>query len=249
MPNLTASIPEPNRSTESMLDTLLALKANVELLTGQKGPKVSGYVAVSSAELQAELAKLRVELASGGFLKALQNLADLNNVATARTNLGLGSSATKSEIQLLHVQDEKSAATDGGTFTSGAWRTRDLNTVTANQITGASLASNQLTLPAGTYFAQWAAQGYSVNRHHTRLYNITDAASIAPGMGAYAPTPANDDLSVSDGCAYFVLSGTKVLELQHICQSTSVANVGFGFAMNLGQANVYARLTIWKLPT
>ena len=42
----------------------------------------------------------------------------------------------------LHIQDQKPQGTYGGTFTAGAWRTRDLNTVLTNTITGASLAAN-----------------------------------------------------------------------------------------------------------
>ena len=55
------------------------------------------------------------------------------------------------ENAFLHVRDEKAANTPGGTFTASAWQKRDLNTVKTNQISGASLASNQITLPAGTY--------------------------------------------------------------------------------------------------
>src|SRR5690242_14620433 len=47
----------------------------------------------------------------------------------------------------------------GGTFTSGAWRTRTLNEELRNTL-GASLASNQITLPAGSYYAEWWAVGY-----------------------------------------------------------------------------------------
>ena len=41
--------------------------------------------------------------------------------------------------KLLHIQDQKTAAVDGGTFTSGARRTRDLNTEITNEISGSGL--------------------------------------------------------------------------------------------------------------
>lgn len=47
--------------------------------------------------------------------------------------------------------------THGGTFTAGAWRTRDLNTVLTNTISGASLSNNQITLPAGKYYVEASA--------------------------------------------------------------------------------------------
>ncbi len=156
--------------------------------------------------------------------------------------------AVTGSLKVLHVQDEKAAATAGGTFTSGAWRTRDLNTVTVNQITGASLASNKVTLPAGTYFAQWAAPAYFVDRHQSKLYNVTDAADIAIGAGAYSATALADaEITESQGSGYFVLAGVKDIELRHRCQTTDATN-GFGFGMNLGVVEVYGRLTILKLP-
>ena len=57
------------------------------------------------------------------------------------------------ESQLLHVRDEKASGTDGGTSANGIVD-RDLNTVKVNEITGASLSSNQITLPSGTYYVE-----------------------------------------------------------------------------------------------
>lgn len=52
-------------------------------------------------------------------------------------------------IPVAVIQDQKSSGTDGGTFTSGAWRTRTLNTTVLNTIgAGFSLSSNQFTLAA-----------------------------------------------------------------------------------------------------
>lgn len=43
------------------------------------------------------------------------------------------------QAEVLHVQDQKAATTDGGTFTSGADRTRDINTEVTNTLTGGGL--------------------------------------------------------------------------------------------------------------
>jgi hypothetical protein len=56
------------------------------------------------------------------------------------------------ESALLHVRDEKSNGTAGGGSTSGSYETRTLNTVMTNEVSGASLTSNQIILPSGTYF-------------------------------------------------------------------------------------------------
>jgi hypothetical protein len=78
----------------------------------------------------------------------------------------------------LHVRDEKSTGTNGGGSTAATVHTRTLNTVVINRISGASLASDQVTLPAGTYRVQAScptASGAGSNR--AQLYNVTDASN------------------------------------------------------------------------
>ena len=67
---------------------------------------------------------------------------------------------------LLHVQDQKPTGTGGGTSVSGD-NERPLNTVLTNEIAGASLDSNKITLPAGEYFISANAQIYSGSEEHT----------------------------------------------------------------------------------
>src|SRR6266516_1340078 len=58
------------------------------------------------------------------------------------TDVNLTGTGNSFGAQLFHVRDEKSAGTVGGTFSSGAWRTRTLNTTKTNEIGSASLSSN-----------------------------------------------------------------------------------------------------------
>ena len=54
--------------------------------------------------------------------------------------------------------DQKTLGTDGGTFTSGAWRVRDLNTTIANtDASNITLGTNEFTLQAGNYSIKWQA--------------------------------------------------------------------------------------------
>ena len=46
------------------------------------------------------------------------------------------------------VEDQKANNLYPATITASTWTTRELNTVVINDITGASLASNQITLAA-----------------------------------------------------------------------------------------------------
>jgi hypothetical protein len=150
---------------------------------------------------------------------------------------------------LLHVQDRKAAGAAGGTFTSGAWRTRDLNTVVANNISGASLATNQVTLPAGTYFVEGMASAFGVAGCVSRLYNTTASAVLLTG-NALRSTDIAGSLQVNVVnviSGVFTLAGSSVVELQHVGQQTYATN-GFGLCTDLGQAhNIYSDLKIWKL--
>lgn len=148
---------------------------------------------------------------------------------------------------LFHVRDEKASGAAGGTFTSGAWQTRTLNTAKTNQISGASLASNQFTLPAGDYYIEATAPCKRGNENQLRLRNITDGTTQLVG----ANTNANSD-DTSRGHSLATLSGrfslaaAKTFELQHRCALTRSAD-GFGEANSFGEAEVYAEVRVWSL--
>jgi len=128
-------------------------------------------------------------------------------------------------------QDQKSQNTNAGVFTSGAWRTRDLNTSVANTITSASLASNQITLPAGTYVITAYAQAEQVNLHQLRFYNITDSSEAIAGLPQMTETAgygANTAILVGN----VVITASKVFELQHRCQTTKNETIAMGRAGN-----------------
>lgn len=149
--------------------------------------------------------------------------------------------------ETVNVIDKKSSTTNGGTFTSGSWQTRDLNTVVANTISGASLGSNQLTLPAGTYWVNASAPGYRVDAHQAQLYNTTSSAVVLLGTTEYSTkTVAANNQTRSFISGTFVLSGTAVLELRHRCGATSGADNGLGVSNDFGD-QVYSELTAWKV--
>ena len=59
---------------------------------------------------------------------------------------------TKTFVSYAIIAEQQSAGTEAGTFTSGAWRTRSLNTEITDPDGIVSLSSNGFTLQAGTYF-------------------------------------------------------------------------------------------------
>jgi hypothetical protein len=141
--------------------------------------------------------------------------------------------------------DEKSAGTNGGTFSSGAWRTRDLATTQYNGITGASIASNQITLAAGTYKVSAYAPAIQLNYHTARLYNITDSAVTILGTALYSDQGAAYVTSYSIIEGIFTIAAQKVFEIQHYSSETRNA-YGFGLGTNFA-ANVYTVVSIAKI--
>lgn len=124
------------------------------------------------------------------------------------------------------VQDQKAQNTGGGTFTSGAWRTRDINTEVADSGGNCTIAANQITLQPGTYHFEIFCPGYEVNGHQARLFNITDTTEVQRGTSCYAGTGLQLNIfSIIQG--RMTIASAKVFEIQHQCETTN-ATIGLG---------------------
>ncbi len=146
---------------------------------------------------------------------------------------------------LAFVWDEKADNTDAPTFTTGAWRTRELNT--KNDPEGiVSLASNQMTLEPGEYAIEASAPVWKVAGHQVRLYNITAAALIAQGSSSIQNTTV-EATTRSFVQARFTLTVQSVIELQHYCQTTTGSGMGISTASITVGVEVYAQVKITKL--
>lgn len=144
---------------------------------------------------------------------------------------------------IIYVRDEKASGTGAGAYLGG-WAVRTLNTVKANTIgAGASLASNRVTLPAGTYEYVGSAPAYNCLQHQARLYNVTAAAVIDPGTSEYSSTvDTRPGRSILRGT--FSLSASSSIEIQH-----AMADGGgqYGYQASRGVNEVYAELFIKKV--
>jgi len=142
------------------------------------------------------------------------------------------------------ISDEKSADTHGGTFTSGAFRTRDLNNEIADPDGIVSISSNQFTLGAGSYFISASAPAFQVNAHQTRLYDITGSAVVE--LGTKESSASSDGTTTQSFVkARVVITGSTVYEIQHRCFS-SKSSFGFGAAADFSGVEVYTIVEIFK---
>jgi hypothetical protein len=148
---------------------------------------------------------------------------------------------------LLHVRDEKANGTAGGTFTSGAWQTRTLNTSLTNEISGASLSSNQIILPAGTYFIYASLPAMHVNNHKAKLRNVTDSSDTLIGTNDYAGSTNTGYVNTNSLIkGRFTIASQKTFEIQHRC-ATTLAGEGFGTGCSFSVIEVFTDVQIWKV--
>lgn len=142
------------------------------------------------------------------------------------------------------VQDQKANGTNGGSSSAGVQQ-RTLNTVVANTISGASLASNQVTLPAGTY----RVRGYSVNASgqmsQSWLKNVTDTTIAAFGASSAGYNATVFPTMVSEFEGRFTIASAKVFDIQHF-STAAVATTGLGRAVSSGNIEIYASVQIVK---
>lgn len=154
-------------------------------------------------------------------------------------------SAAQKASDYIEVRDEKAANTAGGTFTSGAWQTRTINTELTDTGNHASLNSNQITLAAGTYEADITCPGFACEAHQARLQNITDATTTLLGTCAQASASGTGSAELSRITGRFTIAAPKVFEVQHRCTSTRATD-GFGKACNFF-FEIYTVARFWKV--
>ena len=159
-----------------------------------------------------------------GATLAVASGATITNSGT-QTGFGLFSS-------YAIIADQQVSGTAGGTFTTGAWRTRDLNTEIADPDGIVSIASDQFTLAAGSYLIKWAAPAYQVKSHQTRLYNVTDAAEVEVGGTSWVMN-TDSVQTMSGGAARTVITGSKAFTIEHQCEYTA-ATYGLGLNSAFG---------------
>lgn len=183
-----------------------------------------------------------------------EDVLDDGDLATFQNNFTAGLEAVIAAViaagsitnQVLIVRDEKASGTNGGGSTATTAMTRDLNTVAKNTITGASLASDQITLTAGTYSIRASAPAF-VN-HQARLYNVTDAANTIIGTTENANPAAEVDPTHARSFVIgeFTIAGTKVFELRDWTLETRATN-GLGAALGSGAVEVYSEVEIRRI--
>ncbi len=155
--------------------------------------------------------------------------------------------AGESSRKAMVVADIKSNGTPGGDANSGSRITRTLNTIKSNSIPGASLASNQITLPAGKYLLKCSAPSYRTAKTATFVRNVTASTDLLQSVGyTFASGTGVQVYSAID--EPITLTEETVLEIQQVFE-TSYTSIGLGFDGGplTGTDEQYTTVTIEKL--
>lgn len=163
---------------------------------------------------------------TGSGTAAARSLSEGNGIQI--TN-GSGASANPTInatiYQTMHVVEEIAASASSGTATSGSYFTRTLNTVVTNTITGASLASNQITLPAGTYNIFAEVPSYRADGHIAKLRRVSaTAADVVIGTTGYSGSGTSNANSYSYIFGQFTVGTSGAYEVQQRVELTRASD-------------------------
>ena len=151
-----------------------------------------------------------------------------------------------SALSTATFNETQASGTTGGTFTSGAWQKRTLNTTILNDITSCTLTASVIALPAGTYMLNSSAVAYFVDAHKLRLQNTTDSSTTILGTSERAGNGV-DVATRSFIQGVFTITATKNFEVQHYAKTTQ-ATTGLGFATTIASiSEIYTTIQIVKL--
>lgn len=147
---------------------------------------------------------------------------------------------------LLHVAQIVAPTVQGGTSLATAFQTRVLDTVITNNIPGASLATNTITLPAGRYWVDARAPGFRVSGHQLRIVDTSGPTTILSGpytsTGPFASAVQNDAVI----CGILAIASTTNYQVSHYTELATAAN-GLGLGTATGDNGVLTEVRIWRL--
>ena len=188
------------------------------------------------------------DAAFGGSNKALAEgqlaYIEASNVVQYYDGAAWATVGPSTSITMAVFNETQSSGTNGGTSTSGSFLKRTLNTTVKNDISGCSIASSVITLPAGTFYVLARAPSNQAVAVQARLRNTTDSTTLALSGSGYQPgaTTIVIDSTIQ---GFFVLTAQKNVELQQQVGSGN-ATFGYGVSTSFGD-EVYSSITIMKV--
>ena len=171
---------------------------------------------------------------------------DYNNDLDAQVSQWIGAGFEKNRI--CYAKEARNQNTSGGTFTSGAWYIRQLNTISTTGTTSsascpfATIAGHRVTIDAGKYEIWGAAPANGVTGNMLRLYNNTAGSQVLTGTAGYSDNQTNVQSFVT---GVINPTASTQYQLEHKCNA-SQATTGYGNASNQA-SETYAQIIIREI--
>ncbi len=144
------------------------------------------------------------------------------------------------------VVDKKTAGTPGGSFITGNWRVRDLNTILFGAQNIRGVTNNTVQIHSSPYLYFGWAPANSVDRHQTRVEDTTNNDIIESGSTVTA-NALNTHASNSIFSGFIPAKSPPVdITVFHRCDTTKNTD-GFGIAGFGPQEEIYAVIFLLKL--
>lgn len=226
--------------------TSLGLGTAALVNTGASGGTVPllNALATFSAGLVITTAGLRVGAPTGGDMGA----GSINTQSLFINGATIDGFANA----YAHWREEQpsgSGATD--TLVTGAYTTRTINTQKTNTITGASLSSSQITLPAGTFQVWGWSSAYNNTGGSagfvTRLRNMTDSIDqLVSGTDLMPNSSVTPNTARAHFGGRFTIAAAKTFQVQSFVNHASGTILG-GVGVASGSVCVYTEVFAVKV--
>lgn len=180
-------------------------------------------------------------LARGDLLRyGASNFERLAKGATGQVLKASGTDAVWGSVAPdIVLADVKASGTSGGTSTTGSDVVRVINTKVRDAFSLCTLAANQFTLEAGSYYIRARAAGYAVNANQLLLWNATGATELLRGDSCLT----GSQVIFAELNGTFTVAASQALELRHRFQSG--VSDGMGVPASFG-AERYATIELWR---
>lgn len=169
------------------------------------------------------------------------------NVPTSDGTNWTSAAPASSATPYACFQEQQTSANSADTVTNGSVRT--LNTTVVNAITGASLASNQITLAAGTYQIRAVVPlGVAAAANQINTVAILQKVSGSVTMLISQSVHVISLAGLYNGMGFVVIFGQFVATAgaYQIVQYVS-ATGGGGYAASLVATEIYTSVELWKV--
>lgn len=238
-------------SFEKTKDNFSELYAFIPTLLAKAGGIMTGVLQFATGTAAAPSAKVGTD--QKGFYEVGSNTL---GVTIAGSKVGeFNVNGYSGLTNRLIMQDRRPVNTGGGAGVAGSWNQRTINTVLVNNITGASMGTNQFTLPVGRYkINNIQATCYAVDYNKLRLYNISNSttqtdvnsnAIIGSTSYFYSVSFVGGKAEIS-GYYFDVTTSPKTFKIEHYISVSSGGN-DFGIATNTATDEIYLTIDIEKV--